>query len=208
MERVLRWTLETIIRWPLLFWACFVADMVGAVVGGLFWYGPMLWKTPLWALPFVPDCPLAALLGAIGLLAVRAHKRWPLFYGLVAFACMKYGAWTIVFWLRSWSNAGFIDMVSLVLFITHIGLFIEGLLFVPHMLPLSLPGRVLVTGWFALSVYVDYGIGSHMNVRYGAGYHPPLGGYVSVPFAFWLALVLTVVLGIGILVLPRRSAEG
>ncbi len=197
VERVLHWTLQTILRWPLIFWFCFVANLVGVVFGGVFWYGPLLLDSPWWAWPFIPDCPLAALLGSVALLGVRANRPWWFFYALVAFAGMKYGAWTVAFWLRFWSTWGAVDILSLVLFVTHIGLFIEGLLFVPYAYPLSLAGRVLVIGVFALSVGVDYGL----------GYHPPLGGYVTVEFAFWLAAVLTLLCGVGLLLLPRRVAR-
>jgi uncharacterized membrane protein YpjA len=195
MERLLRWTLDSILRQPLLFWTCVIANLLGAVSGGVWWYGPMLWESPLWALPFIPDCPLAALVGSIALLGLRAGKRWPFFYALVAFACMKYGAWTISFWLRHWSLAGQAFPIEILLVVTHIGLFIEGLLFVPHIGPLSLPKRLAVIGWFVLSIFVDYGL----------GYHPPLASYVTPTFVFWLATMLTVVLGAGLLLLPRRA---
>ncbi len=197
IERLLHWTLHTIIRSPALFWFCFIANLVGAILGGLFWYGPVLLESPWWALPFIPDCPLAALLGSIGLLGVRAHKPWWLFYALVAFAGIKYGAWTVAFWLRFWSTGGTIDLISLVLFITHIGLLIEGLLFIPYASPLARPARLLIIAFFALSIIVDYAL----------GHHPPLGGYVTVTFAGWLAVVLTLLCGIALLLLPRRVAR-
>ncbi len=196
IERVLCWTMDCILQRPLLFWACVVANVIGAVVGGLFWYGPMLWTSPLWAMPFIPDCPLAALLASIALAGLRAQRRWAWFYALVAFACMKYGAWTVAFWLWHWSNAGTIVPVEAMLFITHIGLFIEGLLFVPYIGALTLPKRLAVTGWFVLSIIVDYGL----------GFHPPLTSLVPVHFVFWLATGLTVLLGVGLILLPRRTA--
>jgi uncharacterized membrane protein YpjA len=195
MERLLRWTLDIILRNPLLFWSCVIANLLGAVIGGLWWYGPMLWESPLWALPFIPDCPLAALLGSIALFGLRAGKRWSWFYALTAFFGMKYGAWTIIFWMRQWSISGQAFPIEIFMVITHIGLFIEGLLFVPHIGPLSLPKRFAVIGWFALSIFVDYGL----------GYYPPLAGYVTPTFVFWLATALTVVLGLGLLLLPRGA---
>ncbi len=195
MERLLRWILDIILRQPLLFWTCMIANLLGAVIGGLWWYGPMLWESPLWALPFIPDCPLAALVGSIALLGLRAGKRWSFFYALVAFACMKYGIWTISFWLRQWSITGQAFPIEVLMVVTHIGLFIEGLLFVPRIGPLSFPKRLAVIGWFALSIFVDYGL----------GYYPPLASHVTPTFAFWLAIVLTALLGVGLLLLPRSA---
>lgn len=192
MERLLQRVLDTIVRTPLLLWGCVVANLVGVGFGLIVWYGPMLLKSPAWAFPFIPDCPLAALLGTVALLGVWANRRWTLFYALTAFACMKYGAWTLGFWLHYWSETAYFSPLSLLMFVTHIGLSIEGLLFVVHIRPLSLPGRLFIVAWFALSVYVDYGL----------GYSPPLGGHVPVAFAFWLALGLTALLGLGLLMLP------
>lgn len=194
---VLGWTLDVILRHPLLFWSCVIANLIGAVVGALWWYGPMLWTSPLWALPFIPDCPLAAFIANIALLGLWANKRWPFFNALVAFACLKYGAWTVGFWLRQWSSAGEIYPVEVLLVVTHIGLFIEGLLFVPHIGPLSLPKRLAVIGWFVLSIYVDYGL----------GFYPPPASHVPVSFIFWLATALTVLLSAWLLLLPRTAMQ-
>lgn len=194
LEWLLRTTLDVILKHPVLFWSCFAANMVGAVFGTIFWYGPMLLQSPAWAFPFIPDCPLAALLGAVALLALRAGRRWPFFYALAAFACIKYGIWTIAFWLRQWSGAGEAFPIEIMLFITHIGLLIEGLLFVPYISPLSLRARLAVIGWFALSIFVDYGL----------GYYPPLSPFVSEAFVMWLAIGLTAVLSFALLLLPYQ----
>lgn len=46
--------------------------------GVLWWYGPQLndVATPVWAWPFVPDCPLFGLLGGLALLQNVAQRRW------------------------------------------------------------------------------------------------------------------------------------
>jgi uncharacterized membrane protein YpjA len=192
LVRLLNGTLDFILRNPLIFWACVVANLLGAVIGGIFWYGPMILASPIWALPFIPDCPLAALLGSIALLGIRYGGRWPFFTALTAFACIKYGAWTLAFWLRQWTGAGVALPVEVFLFITHIGLLCEGVLLATRIGPLSLSARFGVIGIFALSVFVDYGL----------GFHPPLVSHVSVEFIFRLAALLTALLGIGLLLLP------
>lgn len=79
------------------------------------------------------------------------------------------------------------------------GLLAEGLLFVPRIGALSLSKRMWVIAWFALSVFVDYGL----------GYHPPLGGtVVTRPFVFVVAAGLTILLSVALLALPRREARG
>ncbi|HMO55927.1 MAG TPA: DUF1405 domain-containing protein [Roseiflexaceae bacterium] len=195
MLRLLHGTLAFILRNPLIFWACVIANLLGAVIGGIFWYGPMIMASPIWALPFIPDCPLAALLGSIALLMIRSGRVQPFFIALTAFACIKYGAWTLFFWGRQWSGSGVILPVELLLFITHIGLLCEGVLFVPRIGRLSLNGRLGVIGIFVLSIVVDYGF----------GFHPPLVSHVGLHDIFWAATILTTLLGVGLLALPRTS---
>lgn len=199
IERLLDATMQFILQHPLIFWSCVVANLIGALFGGALWYGPMLLWSPPWAWPFIPDCPLASLLGAIGLLGLRARQQWGFFYALAAFACMKYGLWTVAFWWREWSLAGTAYPLEVMLFITHIGLLIEGLLFVLYIGPLSLLKRAGVIAWFVLSVYVDYGL----------GFHPPLGeeygSFVTATFAALLAGGLTALLAMGLLVLPYQA---
>lgn len=197
IESLLRWTLGLVLRNPLFFWGAVVANLLGAVIGGVVWYGPMIAASPIWALPFIPDCPLAALLGTVALFGLRAGRPWRAFYALTAFFCVKYGLWTIFFWLRQWTASGVALPVEIMLFVTHIGLLCEGLLLVPHIGRLSLPARMWVIAWFALSVFVDYGL----------GFHPPLTSHVTREFIFGLAAALTAVCGAGLLLLPREDRE-
>jgi uncharacterized membrane protein YpjA len=195
MIRLLHAVFNLIVRNPLVFWACMVFNLLGAVIGGVLWYGGQLLASPLWAYPFIPDCPLAALVASIAFIAFRYGRRWPLFNALVAFGCMKYGLWTLAFWSRHWLGGGEIEPISVGLFITHMGLFTEGALLSIHALPLSLPKRLAVIGWYALSIYVDYAL----------GFHPSLTPFVPVAYVFWVAVALTAVLGVGLLLLPQSS---
>jgi uncharacterized membrane protein YpjA len=174
-----------------------VANMLGAVIGGVVWYGPQLAAAPIWAYPFIPDCPLAAFVATIALIAIRSGRRWPLFNGLVAFGCMKYGLWTLAFWSRHWFAGGEIEPISVGLFVTHMGLFSEGLLIALYALPLNLPRRMAVIGWYVLSIFVDYAF----------GFHPPLTEFVPVEYVFWVATGLTTVLGVALLALPFTTAQ-
>jgi uncharacterized membrane protein YpjA len=189
MLATLKGWLDAVLHRPLLFWPVIVANALGAVLGGIYWYGPMLWQSPLWAMPFVPDCPLSALLWMIAALGLWFGRRWRFFNALVAFASMKYGIWTVSYWLYVWSHAGFATTpglltIEVLLFVAHIGLFVQGLLLVPYSLPLALPARLAIAGWFILSVFVDYVL----------GYHPPLGQDLPLMFAFWVAAFATAAL--------------
>lgn len=202
MLRLIDWILALILKNPLIFWACMFANAVGVVWGGWVWYGPMLAASPLWAWPFIPDCPEAALWATLAFLGLRYGRNWGWLNAFAAFGCIKYGIWTVAFWLRHWSEAGFVPgywPMEAMLFVVHIGLTCEGLLLATRIGPLSLPARLAIVGWFALSVFVDYGL----------GFHPPLTYAVPEPFVLGLAAGLTALLGIALLLpsllpLPQR----
>jgi uncharacterized membrane protein YpjA len=197
MLRFLHWLFERILRTPVIFWGCVSANLIGAVWGAAVWYGPMLAASPLWAWPFIPDCPLAAFLGTIALFGMRAGRRWSFFYTLTAFACIHYGIWTLAFWLRQWTGSGIIDPFEAVLFVTHVGLLCEGILFATRLGDVSFPLRFAVIGWFVLAFGVDYGL----------GFHPPLASHVTFEFIMWLTVVLTGGLSVALLALPRAGEQ-
>ena len=53
-------------------------DVIAYFGGLLYWYGYVMSQpdTPMWAWPFIPDCPLFGLLGGLGLLMVTARRYW------------------------------------------------------------------------------------------------------------------------------------
>jgi len=192
MLRLINWVYDLLMRQPLLFWGAMAANMVGVVWGGWIWYGPQLAAAPLWAWPFIPDCPVAALYATVALVGLRFGRRWGWFNAFAAFACIKYGLWTVAFWLRHWSEAGFVPgfwPLELMLFVAHIGLTCEGILLATRIGPLGMPARLAVIGWYALSIFVDYGL----------GHHPPLTYAVPLSYALWLAVILTAAIGTALL---------
>lgn len=201
MLRLIDWVLELILKNPLIFWTCMALNAVGVVWGGWVWYGPQLAASPLWAWPFIPDCPQAALLATVAFFGLRSGRRWGWFNAFAAFACIKYGLWTVAFWLRHWSEAGLVPgywPMEAMLFVAHLGLTCEGLLLATRIGPIGLPARLAVTGWYALSIVVDY------LVPHVPPFHPPATWAVPVSFMLWVAVALTAALGAALLLLPAR----
>lgn len=73
----LQWLQRLVATAPLLT-LLVVVDIVAYFGGLLYWYGYVMANpaTPIWAWPFIPDCPLFGLLGGIGLLMVTAKWFW------------------------------------------------------------------------------------------------------------------------------------
>jgi len=71
---------HALVALPPLLTLILVLDVFAYFAGLLFWYGIQMANVyapaPIWSWPFIPDCPLAGLLGGLGLLMVTAHKFW------------------------------------------------------------------------------------------------------------------------------------
>jgi uncharacterized membrane protein YpjA len=69
---------QRLVAAPLVLALLLVIDGIAYFAGLLYWYGPVMANpaTPLWAWPFIPDCPLFGLLGGLGLLMGTAQRFW------------------------------------------------------------------------------------------------------------------------------------
>jgi uncharacterized membrane protein YpjA len=72
-----RWG-KQVVAGPQLLTLLLVTNLAAYFAGLLFWYGYVMTDptTPIWAWPFIPDCPLFGLLGGLGLLMVIAQSHW------------------------------------------------------------------------------------------------------------------------------------
>lgn len=102
----------------------------------------------------------------VGLFFRRAPS-WLL--GLFAFGQIKYGIWTVTAWLLFWQNTAatygspLFTFDSVFMTITHIGLIMQGLFLLTYFRP-NLAATAVSFGWFALSDYVDYGLGYYPTI--------------------------------------------
>ena len=75
--RLVQWG-KQMIAVPQLLALLLVINLAAYFAGLIFWYGYVMTdpSTPMWAWPFVPDCPFFGFLGGLGLLMVIAQSRW------------------------------------------------------------------------------------------------------------------------------------
>jgi uncharacterized membrane protein YpjA len=169
-----------------------LGNFIGFFFGTFFWYGDFFAsaKPPLWAYPFIPDCPLAAGVFGVALVLIHRGKSNNLINQLAAVFNIKYGTWTMTFWLLYWSRTGDYNFVSLLMFSTHVGLTLEGLLILQYLHKPSLRDSVIVLVWFVASDFVDYA--PIAPGRDGYGWYPPLPlGDELVPAMMAHAIVMT-----------------
>jgi uncharacterized membrane protein YpjA len=178
MTKVIRDLSDWAIRSSAIAWFAFSACAFAFVFGTAGWYGRFFGEVnaPLWAYPFIPDCPLAALLFGAALLLMHLGRQSNLLNQLAASFCIKYGVWTMSFWALYWARTGDVELSSAfsgpVMFVTHLGLTIMGLLLLQYLQP-SVRDSALVLAWLVLSDIVDYAPIAAGRPG-GYGYYPPL----------------------------------
>lgn len=165
-------------RWVV--WALVVANFIGFVAGIIYWYGDHLARAPRLLWPFIPDCPLFALLfiPAYGLaLRGRGNNAYNV---LVAFGLIKYGVWTNLAWYAYWGRGYPVSVEGVIMCITHLGMIAQGLYLLRYLRP-RLGWAILAFLWFAASDFVDYGLGEYPRV-------PDLA---TLPLLQWHTIAMT-----------------
>ena len=154
-------------------------NTVAGVVGGIYWYGPDLLRTPWWALVFVPDCPLFTLLFAVALIGIWRNRdgrgEWTLFNAITTVGLIKYGLWTITVWVLFWGAGYRATTESVVMTAAHVGMLLEGVMLASFLRRLRWRDVAIAGAWFFLSDWVDYGL----------GFRPRMAPGVSERFMMW-----------------------
>lgn len=183
---------------PLIGAAMVIGNTIGGLVGYPFWYGWQLANSPVYFWPFIPDSPTSALLFVPAYLLIRRRKPgWPLLNGLAAFANIKYGIWTVVYWYLFWRLGGNPGWMGIMLSFTHTVMAIEGL-YLLHYTRLGWGGTLAIIGWFVLHDWADYG---PWNL------HPGLPDTRLVPAMRVEAIISTVVLSLVLIALTARRVR-
>ncbi|MBI4399938.1 DUF1405 domain-containing protein [Candidatus Micrarchaeota archaeon] len=139
-----------------LFWPIVMINLFSAFLGFVFFYGPQLAETPIYLWPFVPDCPLYALLVAVALVLARTNVKADLFFFITGIGALKYGFWT-VFVLSSYSSfyLPISQLQYMLLFFGHIGLFLEAFIF-SKKIDVKNWYVVVALVWFVANDFSDY----------------------------------------------------
>jgi uncharacterized membrane protein YpjA len=149
---------------------------------------PLLWV-------FIPDCPLFAFLFVVAFFGLRRHKAWNWFYTIAAIGLIKYGVWTVTFWLAYWGLGASLTLEGVVMTVAHIGMIAQGIYLLTQF---RAEGRhvLLALAWFVLSDFVDYGLGEYPFF------------YPSVPLWLmqWHTIIMTWLLSAWVALLAARKA--
>jgi uncharacterized membrane protein YpjA len=136
-----------------------VVNLLGSIYG-YYWYREQLASTPLIWWPFTPDSPLATTLFGLALLLALYRRESGLLRVVAAAAVIKYGLWAVVIISDYWLSGAPVTLVEAGLWLSHLGMMVEGFLFLRHW-PVAPWQLALVVLWLGINDFVDYSLGMH-----------------------------------------------
>ncbi|NLU09964.1 MAG: DUF1405 domain-containing protein [Tepidanaerobacter acetatoxydans] len=137
----------------------FCINFIGSVYG-FYWYRQQLSTTPTLLKVFVPDSPTASLLFSMALLLIIIKKPRP-FVTLIACAWLiKYGLWAVIINTHFLLIGGNYTFTNFHLTLSHLGMAIEGFLFI-NKCHFNKKDIIVLTFLMIVSDAIDYGLGIH-----------------------------------------------
>ncbi len=186
--------LKRILEHPRLIPIIVIANVLGFILGVIYWYGPQLAQTPPILWPFVPDCPLFALLFVPAYILTLKGKGNNVYNTLVAFGLIKYGVWTNVAWYGYWALGYPLEWMGIAMCLTHLGMIVEGLYLLTYIRP-RLSWVLITWAWFVLSDYSDYGWNTY----------PPIPDMRIYPLIKWHTIAFTWGMTAWLLIRARKT---
>ncbi|MFZ5753112.1 MAG: DUF1405 domain-containing protein [Bacillota bacterium] len=139
---------------PLFMKTLIVINLLGSVYG-YYWYREQLANTPFIYWIFTPDSPLSTTLLALTLLLFIYGKRVPYLSYLACTTTIKYGLWAVFVNSHYWYISGQWHWEEVMLWASHLGMAIEGFLYLLYLLPGCKVWGV-ISLWLIFNDYVDY----------------------------------------------------
>lgn len=164
---------------PPLIWILIGTNILGSIYG-YYWYHRQLGETPVYFWPFVPDSPLSTTLLVISLILIFYGRKNPALHILACASVIKYGAWAMFVIAHYWSISGVTSAEEVMLFVSHLGMLAEGLLFLRVV---AVTGYQMIPAmlWLVTNDVLDYKL----------GIHPYLFDNSQLPAAQVTAVILT-----------------
>lgn len=137
----------------------FLINFIGSI-WGYWWYWGQLIKEPLIYWPLIPDSPMSTTLFTLAFLFIflgREIKTLTLLAGAMSF---KYGLWALGILMQNWIITGTIAPVEVMLFLSHLGMIVESVIYVKN-LSVKKSFYYFTVGWLFFEDLVDWGFGLH-----------------------------------------------
>jgi len=159
---------------------------------GFYWYRVQLAATPVYYWPLVPDSPLSSSLFVLALLlSLFGFQGTPL-QVLACSVSIKYGLWAVVMISQYWASGGGLEATEAMLWISHLGMAVEGAVFL-RVYRFGRRGVLVAVVWMLLNDLMDYGVGLHpylfMEGQYTAAMLTAFAFTALLAFALWMRRV-------------------
>ncbi|HHX22984.1 MAG: DUF1405 domain-containing protein [Tepidanaerobacteraceae bacterium] len=187
------YNLKRFLKQPLSLRVLLIINLFGSFYG-FYWYRQQLKITPGVLKLFVPDSPTASALFTIALFFIIIKKHKP-FITLMACAWLiKYGLWAFILNTHFLLIGGNYNFTNFHLSISHLGMAIEGFLFLTD-IPLRKDSIMFLLILMLVNDFLDYGI----------GIHPWLFSQSQWDIALFAAIMLTLFIGIYSIFLYKKQ---
>lgn len=139
-----------------VFWLLVLGNVLGAIFGFTYWYGSQLLNNSILYWVFIATSPLYALLFVVCAFMIYFRKKNSFLFFITAVGLVKFGIWTVIFWLGY--NAEPIGRLMLYwLVFSHLIMALEASIFFSR---IEFRKWYLITAWlwFALNDYMNYSL--------------------------------------------------
>lgn len=145
----------------MLFWILVVGNIIGAIFGFTYWYGPQLLASSVLYWIFIATCPLYSALFVVCAFMILFKKKNSFLFYLAAVGLVKYGLWTVIFWMN-YTGTPIANWLFLWLIGSHVVMALESMILFSR-IEFKLWHVFIAWFWFGLNDYVSYGLGFVTN---------------------------------------------
>jgi uncharacterized membrane protein YpjA len=161
--------------------------LVSCIIGTLFGFYYYQWQfavSPVYLWFFIPDSPFFTFMYVLVLVLYLSGKRSNTFDVFTFIGLNKVGIWTIfvLFWNHEYYFSPETRSYRFVILLLHIGMILVSLTLLKEMQKPSSTWCLLIFGFFVVSDFFDYFIGTH-----------PIIPLESVPIVMWVTFALTII---------------
>ena len=161
--------------------------LVSCIIGtlfGFYYYQGQFAVSPVQLWFFIPDSPFFTLMYVLALFFYSFGKRSNTFDVFTFIGLNKVGIWTIfvLLWNHEYYFSPETRNYRFVLILLHIGMILVALTLLKEMEKLNFTGYMFIFGFFIVSDFFDYVIGTH-----------PVIPLESVPVVMWVTIALSII---------------
>lgn len=193
---MMKYNIKQILLHPLFIKGLIIINFIGSIYG-FYWYRDQLTNTPIKYWIYTPDSPMATFIFIPVLIFLLYKKKNDYIFILAFVNLIKYGLWAVFVNTHYWFITGNIQLIEVLLWLSHLGMAVEGFLYL-MLYPPSIKAWILVSLWSLWNDYVDYFWDLHPYLY--------LDEQLSTVTMFTLCLTCVIIVITGLLIKTHKNA--